>query len=311
MSTTNTETRPRHHQVAAGTACSATGKDLRTLAEPLGSTDARRGTPAAQPCCDPSSPGGLIMPEDPVALPAAAPHSLDRTRVWWHWVGANAWAEALGLGVSGAAAVLVLPRADGTTAGVVGGALLVVLIAGLGEGGIVGVAQHRVLRAPLPGLRARRWIGATVVGALIAWTAGMLPSTLIDMAEVGNADASVPEPALWLQLSFAVALGSLAGPILGGAQAWVLRDHVRRAWRWLPANAAAWAVGMPLVFLVAGGIPPTWPPAAIAVVAIVTLGVVGATVGAIHGAVLVRMLADPPPATLPVLARVTDRHVGT
>jgi hypothetical protein len=178
---------------------------------------------------------------------------------------------------------------------VVGGALLVDLIAGLTEGGIVGLAQHRVLRAPLPDLAAQRWVGATVIGALAAWTLGMLPSTIIGMTEVGSAEMSATEPSLVLQLVFAIALGLVAGPILGGAQAWVLRDHITRAWRWLPANAAAWAGGMPLVFLVAGGMPPTWHPAVIVAVIALTLALVGAAVGAIHGAVLVHMLADPPP----------------
>jgi hypothetical protein len=215
-----------------------------------------------------------------------------RRRLWGRWVGANAWAEVVGLGASGAAAALVLPRADGTALRAFGGAALVVMVAGLAEGGIVGWAQHRVLRSPLPDLALRRWVGATVIGALLAWALGMVPSTLVAMAGAGSTEMAEFDPPLLLQLGCAVALGLVAGPILGGAQALVLRDHVPRAWRWLPANAAAWAVGMPLVFLVAGGVPPSWPPVVIAAVAALTLAIVGAVVGAIHGAVLVRMLAD-------------------
>jgi hypothetical protein len=235
------------------------------------------------------------MAEVPVPQPVVPSRTSGRGRLWRRWVVANSWAEVTGLGVSGAAAVLLLPRREGAAVTVVGSALLVVLIAGLTEGGIVGWAQSRVLRTPLPDLTARRWVGATVIGALAAWTLGMLPSTIIGMADVGSAEMSATEPPLVLQLVFAIALGLVAGPILGGAQAWVLRDHVARAWRWLPANAAAWAVGMPLVFLVAGGVPATWHPVVIVSVVALTLALVGAAVGAVHGAVLVRMLADPPP----------------
>jgi len=54
-----------------------------------------------------------------------------------------------------------------------------------------------------------------------------------------------------------VALGLVTGSILVGAQAWVLRAHMPRAWPWRQANAAAGAVGMPLVILGVGGVPPT------------------------------------------------------
>jgi hypothetical protein len=235
------------------------------------------------------------MVEVPAAHPVATPGAGGRERLWRRWVVANAWAEVVGLGISGAAAALVLPRTSGTTPSVVGGAVLIVLVAGLVEGGTVGWAQHRVLRAALPGLTLRRWVGATVLGSLVAWTLGMLPSTALGMADVGSVEMSATEPPLTLQLLFAAALGLVAGPILGGAQAVVLRDHVTGAWRWLPANAAAWAVGMPLVFLVAGGVPPASHPALVVAVIAVTLAVVGAVVGAIHGAVLIRMLAGPPP----------------
>ncbi len=228
-----------------------------------------------------------------VSSPPRRTTATDR-RLWWRWVGANAWSEAIGLGASAAVGGLLLTRTT-TAADVVAGAALVVLVAGAAEGGVVGWAQHRVLRTRLPEVPARRWIGATVIGATIAWTLGMVPSTLLDLAEVGDASAPAPEPGLLLRLGLAMLLGLMAGPILGGAQAWVLRDHLARAWRWLPANAAAWAVGMPVIFLVAGALPASWHPAALLAVAGVTLALVGAVVGAIHGAVLVHMLREPRP----------------
>ena len=70
----------------------------------------------------------------------------------------------------------------------------------------------------------------------------------------------------------------------------MLRRHVERALRWLPANVLAWAVGMPLVFLgmdVAfrnGGTLLT-----VGVVA-ATLALTGAVVGVINGSFLTRMV---------------------
>jgi catechol 2,3-dioxygenase-like lactoylglutathione lyase family enzyme len=128
---------------------------------------------------------------------------------------------------------------------------------------------------------------------VIAWGLGMLPSTLLDVSDATGGGSASAEPGLGLQLGLAAVLGLVAGAILGAPQARVLRDHVARAWRWIPANAVAWAAGMPLVFLVAGGVPPGWPlPAVLGVVA-ATLLLVGAVVGAIHGWVLVRLLSSP------------------
>jgi hypothetical protein len=87
-----------------------------------------------------------------------------------------------------------------------------------------------------------------------------------------------------------VALGLIAGPILGAAQWAVLRGFVARASRWLWANALAWAVGMPMIF--AGMDLAPWG-SHYAVVALFIYAVCGATglaVGAIHGWVLVRVL---------------------
>jgi hypothetical protein len=47
---------------------------------------------------------------------------------------------------------------------------------------------------------------------------------------------------------------------------------------------------MPIIFLVAGGVSPGLPVAAIAVIVLATLALAGAVVGAVHGAVLVRMV---------------------
>jgi ELWxxDGT repeat protein len=55
-----------------------------------------------------------------------------------------------------------------------------------------------------------------------------------------------------VQYGLAMALGVVAGPILGLAQWTVLRGLVSGAGRWLWANALAWAVGMPVLYILPG-----------------------------------------------------------
>jgi hypothetical protein len=233
----------------------------------------------------------------------------DRGRgVWLRWVAANAVAECVGLGASALVAVLVLTRDDPSAAAVVGGAVAVVAT-GAVEGAAVGWAQWRVLRRPLPSIPARAWIVATVLGALVAWTLGMLPTTLLDLGSMDAAAGETVEPATWVQLVLAAGMGLVLGPVLAVFQWWVLRRHLAGAGWWVPANALAWAVGMPLVFLVAGGAPEGVAPAGIAALVLVTLLLTGAVVGAVHGTLLVRLLRGGGDAGGPV-SRDVDREAS-
>jgi len=154
------------------------------------------------------------------------------------------------------------------------------------EGAVVGHAQAVVLRRRLP--RLRSWVAATIVGSVIAWTLGVLPSTLGGLLSAGRTELPAEMPDA-LQLLLAVPMGLLAGTILSLPQWRILRRSVSGAGWWVPANALAWAFGMPLVFVAAGVRPPAGAASALAMVG-GSLAAAGAVVGAIHGTVLVRLL---------------------
>src|SRR4029453_8732489 len=93
--------------------------------------------------------------------------------------------------------------------------LIAMVLAGAVEGAVLGNAQSECLHGwgVLPA--RRRWIAATSVGAAVAWSLGMLPSTL------GGLNWTVATVVL-------VGIGGLillsSSPL---AQLFVLRDHVR------------------------------------------------------------------------------------
>jgi hypothetical protein len=221
--------------------------------------------------------------------------------LWARWVVANTVGETLGLGVTAAVAIGLAATGDGERVSWIAAAALAMLLAGAFEGGVVGYAQWRVLRRPLPMVRARSWVGATVLGALVAWSLGMLPSTVVSM---GGQAGGEPPIGTGLQLVLAAVMGFFLGPVLGVPQWVVLRRFVRRAGWWVLANSIAWAAGMPLIFLVAGSLPPEPSPAVAVAAVVAACAGAGAVVGAVHGlwlVVLVRRL--PTPATL-------ARHAG-
>ena len=212
-------------------------------------------------------------------------------RIWLRWVLANGAAEMVGLGISGILFVTVLLGWEART-GVLWAALITVVASTLVEGTAVGVLQGRVLRGALPQLSLRAWWIGTSLGALVAWTAGMLPSTLMSMAEESTGAAPV-EMSQWLTLLLAAGLGALAGPILGIGQWWVLRAHVQRAWLWIPAQSLAWAAGMPLIFQLMDWVAPGRFTLVDGLIVVGMLFAAGAVVGALHGWVLLHLLRAP------------------
>jgi hypothetical protein len=122
----------------------------------------------------------------------------------------------------------------------------------------------------------------------------MLPSAIMSLNPQPAAAQAGPSPFEGpLVYPLAKGMGAVLGIVLGLPQWAVLRRWAPRGWRWIAANSAAWALGMPVIFLVVGGVPPSLPVAATIAIVLATLALAGGVVGAVHGAVLVRML--PPP----------------
>jgi hypothetical protein len=219
-----------------------------------------------------------------------------RADMYRRWILANSWSEALGLGTTFVLAGVLVPHLDqldsvaAALLGVSGAVLHGILL----EGVLVGFAQARVMSVGFPGLSQRAWVVATAVGAGVAWLVGMVPSTVIGLVESEAPGAAPPfEPHPVVVYFGAAALGAVTGPILAVAQWTVLRRHVRRAHRWLLANAVAWSAGMALIFVGMDRVVP-WggTPMAIGLALYAVCGVTGAIVGMIHGRWLLRFAAD-------------------
>jgi hypothetical protein len=209
------------------------------------------------------------------------------------WVWANCWSEAVGLGTTVLAAAALAPHFEGAGAlNLLLGALVAVMLGALLEGALVGAAQERTLRARLDWPRPGAWTVATVIGAGVAWALGMLPSTILGLMAPGSPAPAVEEPQLGVlaTLGLAAGLGALAGPVLGAAQWTVLKRHTRNGGQWLWANALAWAVGMPILFAGMDRVPWGGSPVPRALAVYTSCALVGAAVGMVHGAVLVRLM---------------------
>lgn len=201
--------------------------------------------------------------------------------LWLRWVLATAAGEFVGFGVPaavGAAATWAIERMVGTFAEIA--MVGVMIFAGVVEGAVLGFAQWLVLRRYIQNMARREWVLATALAAGVAWTIGMQPSTLGEMATV-NSRALV---------GGAVLLGAVFVASIGFAQWLVLRRYIQKAGCWVLANAIAWPLGVALPFGGLAMVPEGAPVVVWVVVGVVSGFLMGVVVGAITGIALVWLL---------------------
>jgi len=213
------------------------------------------------------------------------------SKLFQRWTLANALAELFGLGLTFAITGLVFSKLDGQ--GTVASILLSFIFAvmsGAVEATVVGLGQWWAMKPWFPMVDRFGWWRGTLIGAMIAYVLGYLPSTLMSMGEAANQSASMEEPAQWIVLLLAAGMGAVGGAVLSFAQWLELRDKVEKAGIWIPANMLAWAFGMPVIFWgvdMAFKMNATWQSVFVMAGSLLAAGGI---VGAIHGAFLVKLI---------------------
>ena len=104
--------------------------------------------------------------------------------LWLRWVAANALGEIFGLGGTFAVGALVISRL-GDLPGVIFVlvSFLIAVLSGAIEATIVGLAQWWAMHPWFQAISRRAWWSATLVGALVAYVLGYLPSTIMNLSE--------------------------------------------------------------------------------------------------------------------------------
>jgi magnesium-transporting ATPase (P-type) len=215
---------------------------------------------------------------------------MSKNNLWLRWTGANALGEMLGLGLTFAITGWFFSSQgnSATTSGILL-SFAVAVFSGAVEATIVGLSQWWAMHPWFPGIKRFSWWLATLVGALIAYVLGYLPSTLMDIGASASQSTAPVEPPQWVVLLLAAGMGAVGGAMLSFAQWLVLRGKVRRAGLWIPANMLAWTFGMPVIFW---GIDQAFKLSEVWQSVLLMAGILflaGAIVGAIEGWFLVRM----------------------
>lgn len=176
---------------------------------------------------------------------------------WGRWVVACTVAELLGMVAASAAAVGGMALVGDRTG--VAPALLVLglaLLGGAAEGLAVGELQFRVLLPWLPELSRRRYVGGTVLLAVVFWALGMTPSTIMTITTAAaDSSTTAMDPAPWLVALVAAAGGAVGGAAFGLVQGAALRGHVAHPWHWVRPNVVGWALAVAVITVGATSVP--------------------------------------------------------
>ncbi len=158
-----------------------------------------------------------------------------------HWVFAVTAGEAIGF---------IIPAAMGGSLALAGAPNVMVypfmILAGACEGVLLGLGQSIGFGSSVPRLA---WVTASAAGAAVAWSLGMLPSTIVGF------DVGSPSTLLWVGVGAILLL--VSNPTL---QWFVLRGVVPGSFRWIPVNADAWALipSRPKACGSLASVPATW-----------------------------------------------------
>ncbi len=169
------------------------------------------------------------------------------TTLCLRWTAATAAAELIGLGSTFLVIGLLVSRINTASGFGILLSFVLTVLCGAIEASLVSFGQWWAMRPVFSLIRFANWWRATLIGALIGYILGYLPSTLMSIGESGAQSAAV-EPPQWITLLLAAGLGLVAGAILSFAQWLVLRKHASKSLSWIPANMFAWMLGMPVIF---------------------------------------------------------------
>jgi hypothetical protein len=193
------------------------------------------------------------------------------------WSLATFLGEALGFGVPGAIGAVAVALA-------VPEAALIVLMIGAGsiEGAALGLAQSIGMQRDLPFVPRWDWVCATALAAACAWALGMTFGTQAErLADVSIALAVIAAGLVGITIVLSI----------GTAQWLVLRRYLSNARWWIAANAAAWLLGVGVVFAVMAPTNEDTPAVLIGLLAVAGGVAMAAIVAVVTGYALARIVA--------------------
>ena len=216
--------------------------------------------------------------------------STTRINYWWKWTLNCGLGELVGIATAAMMAMTIhqyLGEPESTSDKLLG--LFIMLFAGLIEGFILGTLQWKVLKIKFPKMPYNKWVGFTILVAMIGWFIGTVSSLfLVEIEEIPR--EALIEPTITQTLLYAAGLGLILGALFGYFQWLVFRQYALHTLKWIWANAFGWGIAMTVIFYFA-----MLPTSSTPTITVLSYGLIGGilaglSVGAITGLFLNRII---------------------
>jgi len=209
---------------------------------------------------------------------------------WWKWTVNCGVGELIGIGAAAAFAVGIhqfLGEPQTLSENII--VLSAMVFAGVVEGWILGTMQWKILKIEFPNISYFRWVGVTVVVAMLGWFIGTVSSLYF----VGIEEVTVGQEFIsptWLTIGGPIGMGLVLGVIFGYFQWLAFKHYALYTKRWILANALGWAGAMFIIFYYASLPTPTTPTPEVVLMGLKAGLLAGLSVGAITGIALLNIL---------------------
>lgn len=193
------------------------------------------------------------------------------------WISLNSIGELIGL--SWAAVICVFALNTVLDLKIYDGiyfVLILIAIAGIGEGAILAYFQSLFLKEKLMGFQKRVWIKQTSIAAAVCYLIGTSPFIIFSQFDFVVEEQTSPG---FLEAGLMSLIGGIfLGGIIGFFQGKVIRQYGISMKKWLLANALGWFIALCVIFMFASIPSDVTPLYQIIILAIIAGSIAGAIV---------------------------------
>lgn len=165
--------------------------------------------------------------------------------LWRKWVFKYSIGELIGIGVAATLARLLFVNfPQGTAVSTSTVTIVILFVAGISEGLIIGYIQWRSLSKLVPSFTPLRWIFVTTFATLAGWLFILPPGIMLISFLAQISLISINNSILYTML-----VGIAFGGLVGFPQFFIMRQYFHKATIWVVSNALGWMISFLIIYL--------------------------------------------------------------
>lgn len=163
---------------------------------------------------------------------------------WQKWIVNYSLGELIGIGIAASISrFLFFTFPDSSVVSQSALTVIILVIAGVSEGYILGYIQWRSLSKIVPGLMPVLWIFVTTFSALAGWLF-ILPPGVMFIAFLSK----ISLISTYSSYVYTMIVGAAFGGMIGFPQFFIIRKYFKNAGMWIVSNTVGWMISFLIVY---------------------------------------------------------------